>query len=121
MDKAVRLAEIQANREMIGSAAKTIESIFTNPMVVLILGYAAIEYLQGHDEYYPLYTPTGAEWRKRRVAGGGWFGSVAGTTAETALAAASLAPSAIELAKQLKPLMEAVAPVAGKALIAGAL
>jgi len=117
MNDAAKLARSQEKIAMINAA----RDILTHPGIIALTGFILVEYLQSHqaaagerDNNNRLISSP------RRIAGGGWLGSAAGTTIEAALAAYLLAPSGVEMAKQIKPMAESVAPLllaAGKAAI----
>lgn len=66
--------------------------VVTHPVLMAVAGLMVIEYYQGHDEVStkPVFKSPGVivyEPAIKRVAGGGWLGSVAGTTIEGGLVA----------------------------------
>lgn len=77
--------------------------VLTNPAVTVLTGFVLIEYLQGHNE------------NGKHVAGGGWFGSAAGSTLEAGLVAYLLAGSVTKFSENLKPVAESLAPLLLKA------
>lgn len=97
-------------------AYQAASSILANPITLTVLGVLAIEYFQSSEELrlvpdvnnegYPLH-----RYKKVRVPGGGWVGSVAGSAAEAGIIAAAAAMSAGNLAKELEPLTKALAPI----------
>lgn len=111
---AVRIAQENSKAELYRQLGQTL----SNPMFGLVAGILLIEYFQSHEETITLVdynvSPPKYWTEKKRVSGGGWLGEEVGTAAEVALAAAALAPTAIKVAEQVRPLMEAVAPIVAK-------
>lgn len=96
---AIKLARINAKaaRAAVDVAAiNTVRDFITNPGTIAVLGTIAIEYFQGHDQISLESVISGGgvvhQWKKRRVPGGGFVGSVAGSAAEAALIANCLSP-----------------------------
>jgi len=89
-----------------------VRDVVTNPAIDVIAGIILIEYLQSHVE-----TAWGPPITSKRVAGGGWMGANTGTAAEAGLIAFLLAPSMIQVAKQIEPVAKALAPIAGTVLL----
>lgn len=88
-NEAIRLAKIEREKVLTQSFIDAGAKILTDPGVVMVLGTAAIEYLQGHDEWVLRADPVAGvhKWEKRRLPGGSWFGSIAGSVAEGGLVA----------------------------------
>ena len=92
---AVKIARTQEH----AAAYQAARDILTNPAVDVILGFILIEYLQGHVV------------DGQRVAGGGFFGSVAGTALETGLVGYLLMPSFKDVAERIGPLIKSLGPL----------
>lgn len=95
----VAIARINARaaRAAVDAAAiDAVKAFLTNPGTIAVLGTIAIEYFQGHDQISlePAISGGGVvhQWKKRRVPGGGFVGSIAGSAAEAALIANCLSP-----------------------------
>lgn len=79
----VRIAEIRRDREIVSDLL----TVLTNPVVMLVAGFAAVEYLQSHPVGKPLM----------------------GTVSGTALQAAMVAPPLLEaLGKAAQPLLPSI-------------
>lgn len=85
-----------------------VKDLLTNPVLDVVAGVIIIEYLQSHLESV---RQTNGSYITRRVAGGGWMGQTVGTALETTLGAYLLLPQASKAAAELKPLVEAIAPL----------
>ena len=99
VSEAVKVAQSQERQELIRVAG----SVLTNPAIIAVAGTILIEYLQGHDvlSYDPVMRGGGVvhDWQKKRVPGGGFVGSVAGSTIEVGLALGMAAASIQEASK----------------------
>ncbi len=94
----VKIARMEAQTKQL----EAVKSMLTNPVVMSIAGFILIEYLQSSVvEDKVIWSDGSVTYKQRRVPGGGWLGSVAGSVIEGGLAghliASGLPPGTPEL------------------------
>ena len=109
---AVRIAESQERARI----SEAVRDVLVNPALDVIAGILLIEYYQGQTVTAKIVDAGSGQsyYEKRRIAGGGWVGSAAGSAAEAGLLAYLVAPSLVQTSKQLSPLIQSLAPLIAK-------
>jgi len=113
MNDQVKLARSNERIEMI----KATKEVLLHPAVLAIAGVILVEYLQSHVAGQGERDANNRQVEPgRRIPGGGFIGSVAGSTLEFALSAMLVAPLAQTIMNKTNEQVEAKADLAGKLL-----
>lgn len=108
---AVKIARSNERVAMVNA----VKDIVTNPLLVCVGTFFAIEWFQGHNEIIQYQANGQTITENKHVAGGGWMGSNAGNVAEVVLGAsaltAAMTPNFKALAEQLGPIAQSLAPL----------